>query len=47
MFSGKIGHDESTVSLNKGDYIELIHHLGEHVERLANHLSTAATFTGT
>jgi len=34
-----------STSLNKGNYIELIHLLG-YDERSANHLSTATTFKG-
>jgi hypothetical protein len=41
------GHNESSTSLNKGNYIELIHLLAGYDERLANHLSTATTFTVT
>jgi hypothetical protein len=41
------GYDESSMSLNKGNYIELIHLLAGYDERLANHLSTATTFKGT
>jgi hypothetical protein len=41
------GHNESSTSLNKGNYIELIHLLAGYDERLAIHLSTATTFTVT
>jgi hypothetical protein len=41
------GHDESSISLNKGNYIELIHLLARYDERLANHLSAATAFKGT
>jgi hypothetical protein len=36
----------SSTSLNKGNYIELIH-LAGYDERSANHFSTATTFKGT
>lgn len=41
------GHDESTGSLNRGNFIELLHLISKYDELLAHHLSTATVFTGT
>lgn len=52
MFLGKQelsfrGHNESTQSLNKGNYVELLSFRAEHDADLQYHLSTNRVFTGT
>ena len=52
MFLGKQelsfrGHDESTQSSNRGNYMELLSFLAEHDTDLHYHLSTNRVFTGT
>ncbi|KAJ4430678.1 hypothetical protein ANN_19269 [Periplaneta americana] len=41
------GHVESSKSLNKGNYFELLNLIAEYDERFANNLSTATTFART
>ncbi len=41
------GHDERKVSLNRGNYLELLSLLSEYDADLRHHLATATVFTGT
>ena len=41
------GHDESTDSINRGNYIELLNLLSEYDVMLANHLKESSVFRGT
>ncbi|XP_063231899.1 zinc finger MYM-type protein 1-like [Bacillus rossius redtenbacheri] len=40
------GHDESTLSLNKGNYIEFLNELAEYDNELKAHLENSTVFTG-
>lgn len=40
------GHDEQVTSINRGNYVELIHLLGTLDPKLSGHLSTSTVFSG-